>query len=85
MVAVQMPFACVVSATKLGEHSIKRRTAEIIETEVSDNRRYPGAIDTLPAVALETENALPAVIRIVSTRGAGTAAHVMFTLARDSV
>ena len=56
MVRMQVPFAGVVSDTKLGEHSIRGRVAKVVEAAVNDDVRFPSAIYTPPLVPLKAEN-----------------------------
>jgi hypothetical protein len=85
MVGVQMPFAAVVSVAKLGEHLIDRWVAKIEPAAVSDNIRFPTAINAPPAIALEAQNPQAAMIRIVSALGTGAAAFILFPLLRPAV
>jgi hypothetical protein len=77
--------AAVVSVAKLGKHSICGRVAETVPAEVSDDGRLPSAIDTAPAVALETENPQPAMVCIISAVTAGATTFVVFTLSGTAV
>ena len=80
MVGMQVAFAAVVSVAKLGEHSICGWVTETVPAEVSDDSRLPAAIDTAPAVALETENPQSAMVGVVAALDARATTFVMFTL-----
>ena len=85
VVRVKMALIAVEAVAKLGQHSIRGRGAEAGLSKHFDNLGLTGAVHTLPAIALEAENAQPKVISIVSALGGRAASYVVFTLSLAAV
>lgn len=85
MVSVQMPAASSECQTQFIEHLLRRWNSKTELAKHPDGLRLPPAINATPAIPLETKNAEPTVIRVVSAVGARSAARILFLSMRITV